>query len=95
MENKYTFQHVAQQMTDLQDKKNKEYGNAYFENLDEENLAAARIAIGNKWRRFNNLSKFLSSDKYFSSNKSSTTSCFNNSISAESATLKFAEASIS
>lgn len=57
MENKYTFQHVAQQMIDLQDKKNKDYGNAYFENLDEENLAAARIAIGNKWRRFNNLSK--------------------------------------
>ena len=57
MENKYTFQHVAQQMIDLQDKKNKDYGNAYFENLNEENLAAARIAIGNKWRRFNNLSK--------------------------------------
>ena len=57
MEIKYTFQHVAQQMIDLQDKKNKDYGNAYVENLDEENLAAARIAIGNKWRRFNNLSK--------------------------------------
>ena len=57
MEIKYTFQHVAQQMIDLQDKKNKAYGNAYFENLDEENLAAARIAIGNKWRRFKNLSK--------------------------------------
>ena len=57
MENKYTFQHVAQQMIDLQDKKNKDYGNAYFENLDEEDLAAARIAIGNKWRRFKNLSK--------------------------------------
>ena len=57
MENKYTFQHVAQQMIDLQDKKNKDYGNAYFENLDEENLAAARITIGNKGRRFKNLSK--------------------------------------
>ena len=57
MEIKYTFQHVAQQMIDLQDKKNKDYGNAYFENLNEEDLAAARIAIGNKWRRFNNLSK--------------------------------------
>ena len=29
----------------------------HFENLDEEDLAAARIAIGNKWRRFKNLSK--------------------------------------
>ena len=57
MENKYTFQHVAQQMIDLQDKISKDYGNAYFENLDEEDLAAARIAIGNKWRRFKNLSK--------------------------------------
>ena len=57
MENKFTFQHVAQQMIDLQTKKNSDYGNAYYENLDEENLAAARIAIGNKWRRFKNLSK--------------------------------------
>lgn len=56
MENKFTFQHVAQQMVDLQTKKNSDYGNAYYENLDEENLAAARIAIGNKWRRFKNIS---------------------------------------
>lgn len=53
---KYTFGQVAQELIDLQNKKNTDYGGAYFENLDDEGLAAARLAIGNKWRRFKHLS---------------------------------------
>ena len=57
MEMRYTFQHVAQQMIDLQTKKDKDYGSAYYDNLDDEGLAAARIVLKNKIRRFDNLSK--------------------------------------
>ena len=51
-----TFADVTQEMINLQSAKNHDYGGAYYENLDDEKLAAARIAIGNKWRRFKNIS---------------------------------------
>lgn len=51
-----SFEELAKEMVELQSRKNQDYGNAYFENLDDEDLAAARIAIGNKWRRFKHLS---------------------------------------
>lgn len=54
MEN--TFENIAKEMVALQKRKNHDYGNAYYENLEDEQLAAARIAIGNKWRRFKHLS---------------------------------------
>lgn len=51
-----TFKEITDSIVELQSRKNQDYGNAYFDNLDDEDLAAARIAIGNKWRRFKHLS---------------------------------------
>lgn len=44
-------------MVEVFKKKNHDYGNSFEESLNEEGLAASRIRIGDKWRRFKTLSK--------------------------------------
>lgn len=51
------FKKITQQLTDTFIKKNHDYGNAFFEDLDDEgDFGPSRYAIGNKWRRFKQLS---------------------------------------
>lgn len=53
---KYKFEDICNEMIELQERKDHDYGGAYYSNLDDEKLAAARLAIGNKWKRFKHLS---------------------------------------
>lgn len=53
---KTSFAELAESMVKLQERKNQDYGSAYYDNLEDEGLGAARIAIGNKFRRFKHLS---------------------------------------
>lgn len=51
------FKNITDQMTDTFIRKNHDYGNSFFDSLnEEEDLGPARYAIGNKWRRFKQLS---------------------------------------
>lgn len=50
------FAQITGGMLDLFIRKNHDYGNSFEESLDEEGLAASRIRLGDKWKRFKNLS---------------------------------------
>lgn len=51
------FMNVTEEMIQTFIKKNHDYGNSYFDDLeDEKDLGPARYAIGNKFRRFKQLS---------------------------------------
>ena len=54
-----SFRAIVNRMADLYEKKNNDYGNAFDESLDEEGIVAARVRIGDKFRRF----KALTSNK--------------------------------
>ena len=51
------FTLIVEQMIETFKKKNHDYGNSFNDSLDEEGIAAARVRIGDKWKRFQNLSK--------------------------------------
>ncbi len=51
------FSDITRNMVEVFKKKNHDYGNSFEESLNEEGLAASRIRIGDKWRRFKTLSK--------------------------------------
>lgn len=51
------FKNITQKMHETYLKKNHDYGNSFEESLNEEGLAASRIRMGDKWRRFKTLSK--------------------------------------
>lgn len=46
-----TFEGVVEKMIEMHKAKDHDYGNAYEESLDEEGMAAARVLIGNKYKR--------------------------------------------
>ncbi|MDO4465549.1 MAG: DUF1599 domain-containing protein [Bacillota bacterium] len=51
------FEKITEHMVQTFIRKNHDYGNSFFEDLEDENdLGPARYAIGNKWRRFKQLS---------------------------------------
>lgn len=51
------FSDITRKMLEIFKKKNHDYGNSFEESLNEEGLAASRIRMGDKWRRFKTLSK--------------------------------------
>jgi len=50
--NDYSFESIVMDMAKTYHKKNNDYGNAFNESLDEEGIVAARVRIGDKFRRF-------------------------------------------
>lgn len=51
------FESITKIMSAIFKKKNHDYGNSFEESLNEEGLAASRIRMGDKWRRYKTLSK--------------------------------------
>lgn len=51
------FNNILKSMSNLYSKKNHDYGNSFELSLNEEGLAASRIRIGDKWRRYKTLSR--------------------------------------
>lgn len=51
------FESITKIMFAIFKKKNHDYGNSFEESLNEEGLAASRIRMGDKWRRYKTLSK--------------------------------------
>ena len=48
---------ICMELNDLYRKKNADYGDSFHETFVEEGMAAARIRIGDKFRRFKQLTK--------------------------------------
>lgn len=57
MNNIEHFESINKQMLELYTKKNHDYGNSFEEGLDEDGLVAAKIRLGDKFRRFSKLIK--------------------------------------
>lgn len=55
--NKATFKELADQMVELQAKKNHDYGNAFAKSCDEFGLVSAAIRLTDKLNRFKSLIK--------------------------------------
>lgn len=51
------FKEITDKMYDTFKRKNHDYGNSFSESCDEEGLAASRIRLGDKWKRYKTLSK--------------------------------------
>lgn len=51
------FDRYLDAMSDIFKKKNKDYGNSFFDSCDEEGVVAARVRLSDKWNRFKYLSK--------------------------------------
>lgn len=51
------FEAITKKMYSIFRKKNHDYGNSFEQSLNEEGLAASRIRMGDKWRRYKTLSK--------------------------------------
>lgn len=51
------YDNIIQYLRDTYIKKNSDYGDSFKESCDEEGIAAARIRMGDKWKRFKNLSQ--------------------------------------
>lgn len=51
------FQEIDQKATDILNKKNKAYGNAYAKNFDDFGLIYSAIEVSNKMERIRNLTK--------------------------------------
>ena len=48
---------ICMELNELYRKKNRDYGDSFHETFMEEGMAAARIRIGDKFRRFKQLTK--------------------------------------
>ena len=51
------FKDITDEMLKIFIQKNHDYGNAFEESMNEEGLTSARVRLGDKWRRFKQLSK--------------------------------------
>lgn len=51
------FEIITKKMAEVFKKKNHDYGNSFEESLNDEGIAASRIRMGDKWRRYKTLSK--------------------------------------
>ena len=51
------FKDITDEMLKVFIQKNHDYGNAFEESMNEEGLTSARVRLGDKWRRFKQLSK--------------------------------------
>lgn len=57
------YKNIITKITDTFEKKNNDYGNSYENLLNKEGLATARVLLGIKMDRFNELSKNLDKKK--------------------------------
>lgn len=65
-DNVIEFSKILNEALILYSRKNRDYGNSFDESLDEDGLLVAKIRMGDKLRRFNNLIKndsFMISDE--------------------------------
>lgn len=53
----HKFDKVTDEMRDIHERKNKDYGRSFDKSLDEDGLLVAKIRLGDKFSRFSNLIK--------------------------------------
>lgn len=53
--NEVTFKQIAEELTDLQAKKNADYDNAYMKDIEKYGMVASLIPINHKLNRLDNL----------------------------------------
>ena len=53
--NEFTFKQIAEELTELQAKKNADYDNAYMKDIEKYGMVAALIPLNHKLNRLDNL----------------------------------------
>lgn len=51
------FKDIVTNMSNIYEAKNHDYGDSFFDSLDDEGIVAARVRLSDKWNRFKVLSK--------------------------------------